>query len=97
MYFKCKASSSKAIKKGTDVTVKQLHLELESRSSKRLTKDDFVRILTVIQRTREDEMRSVDRSIDRLIEVGMKHADRIYAVILSLVKCWIRFGDENEK
>lgn len=42
-------------------------------------------------------MRSVDQSINKLIEVRLKHADRTFDVIFTIAKFRISSGDEKEK
>lgn len=58
-----------------------------------LAKNDFVAIVDVIKRIRDDWIRSVDKSI----KGRLKHADQVYNFVLSLSKCSITIGDEKEK
>lgn len=71
--------------------------QLKWKPSKQLGNDNFAAAVAIIERTREDRMRSVNKSIQKSIEVGLKHADRSHDKILSIVKCGMSVRDEKEK
>lgn len=93
MSFNSDVSFSKVMKFDSDLTIEQLCLQLESKTFKWLTKDDFVAAVAALNGTRESGMRFVDKSI----KAGLKQADRKYHVIRSLAKCRMCTMDENEK
>lgn len=93
MSFYSDASASEVIKRGSNLTIEYLRLELESRPSKWLTKDVFVAATAVLGQTREGEI----RSLDRCIEARLKYADCVYKVNLPLAKCRMSAGVKKEK
>lgn len=95
MIFNSDASSySETRKLKSDLTVRQLPLRLEMRSSKRLTKNDtFLTAVTAIERKRESQLKWFYRSI----ELVFNYLKQVYDIILSLAKCSLSVGDEKEK
>lgn len=81
------------MKQVSELTVKQLTLEMKERSSKQLVKDDlFMTAVAAIYRTREDRLRPQDKSIKGIL----KNLDWTDCDILSLARCSIDIRDENE-
>lgn len=50
-------------------------------------------VITAIEWTKEYELRSFDKSIDKSIEAGLNYTDQAYDDIISLAKCRMAFVD----
>lgn len=81
------------MKQRSDITVKQIRLELEVRPFKRLTKDASLTAVVILEWRREGKSRTIDWSI----EAELKYTDQEYDVILCLTKCMRGVRDEKKK